>query len=90
MQARPANCETLCFVEFLEAVRSLPEDGRQLAENYRLLKANERHPSLNLKKIDEIWSVRVDLHYRALGIDAQDGIPWFWIGSHADYDRFFA
>lgn len=76
---------------FWKQFEALPEDVRQLAEkNYRLLKANERHPSLNLKKIDEIWSVRVDLHYRALGIDAQDGIPWFWIGSHADYDRFFA
>jgi hypothetical protein len=27
------------------------------------------------------------MHYRAIGIDAPDGIQWIWIGSHADYDK---
>jgi len=31
--------------------------------------------------------VRVGLHYRALGIDVKDGVCWFWIGTHADYDK---
>jgi len=42
---------------------------------------------LHLKKIGRYWSVRVGLHFRALGIDVDDGILWFWIGSHADYDK---
>jgi len=25
--------------------------------------------------------------YRALATDAEDGIVWFWIGTHAEYDR---
>jgi hypothetical protein len=25
--------------------------------------------------------------YRALAREADDGYLWFWIGSHADYDR---
>jgi hypothetical protein len=29
----------------------------------------------------------VGAHYRALAVDAPDGILWFWIGSHAEYDR---
>jgi len=75
---------------FWKQFDALPEDVRKLAEkNYRLLKVDERHPSLNLKKIDDLWSVRVGLHYRALGVDASDGILWFWIGSHAEYDKFF-
>ena len=70
---------------------ALPREIRELADkSYELLKANPRHPSLQLKKIDELWSVRVGQHYRALGIDAPDGIQWIWIGSHADYDRFLA
>ena len=32
-------------------------------------------------------SVRVGLHYRALGIAVADGASWFWIGTHAAYDR---
>jgi hypothetical protein len=35
-----------------------------------------------------LWSVRVGTHYRALGFDKPEGIVWFWIGTHAEYDRF--
>jgi hypothetical protein len=31
--------------------------------------------------------VRVGLRYRALAVEADDGLLWFWIGSHADYDK---
>lgn len=61
---------------------------RDLADkNFQLLKADSRHPSLHLKKIDRLWSVRVGAHYRALGLDKPEGVVWFWIGSHADYDK---
>ena len=69
----------------------LPPEIRELAEkNFELLKENYRHPSLQLKRIEELWSARVGMHYRAIGIDAPDGIQWIWIGSHADYDKFIA
>jgi hypothetical protein len=25
--------------------------------------------------------------YRALAVDAQENVVWFWIGTHAEYDR---
>jgi hypothetical protein len=53
-----------------------------------LLKQNPRHPSLKLKRIAALWSVRVGIDYRALGIDTPEVIQWIWIGSHADYDQF--
>jgi hypothetical protein len=59
----------------------------QARRNYDLLKENPRHPSLHLKQIGRFWSVRVGWHHRALGVTIDDGILWFWIGSHADYDR---
>ena len=67
----------------------LPPEIRALADkNYQLLKDNGRHPSLRLKKIGELWSVRVGDHYRAIGIDDEpEGIYWIWIGTHAEYDR---
>ena len=55
-------------------------------EKYELLKADPRHPSLHFKRIGSVWSVRAGLHYRALGHDVPDGIQWFWIGTHAEYD----
>ncbi|NCD32231.1 MAG: hypothetical protein EOL87_02315 [Spartobacteria bacterium] len=70
----------------------LPFHVRNTADKYfDLLKKNPKHPSLHLKQIGTLWSVRAGLHYRALGIDTpseEKGILWIWIGSHAEYDRF--
>jgi hypothetical protein len=66
----------------------LPADIRALADkNFALLKSDPRHPSLHLKQIDDLWSVRVGDHYRALGTEVKEGIYWIWIASHAEYDR---
>ena len=66
----------------------MPKSVQQLADkNFALLKRDTQHPSLHFKKIDRFRSVRVGLAYRALGLEVPDGILWFWIGSHADYDR---
>jgi len=75
--------------KFWAHYRKLPKRIRDLADkNFELLKADPKHPSLHLKQIGNIWSVRVGKHYRALGSNGPEGIIWFWIGSHADYDRF--
>ena len=68
--------------------RRLPPQIRSVADkNFELLKDNARHPSLHLKKIGNYFSVRIGLAYRSLGVEVDEGILWFWIGSHADYDR---
>jgi hypothetical protein len=68
--------------------RLLDADVQKLADRaFALLKANPRHPSLHLKKAGRYWSARVGLHHRALGIEAPDGIVWFWIGMHGEYDK---
>ena len=73
--------------KFWEAYRLLPEQVRDLADkNYALLKSNPQHPSLQLKKAGRFWSVRVGLRYRALAVEADGDLVWFWIGSHAEYD----
>jgi hypothetical protein len=41
---------------------------------------------LHLKKVGLFWSVRVGGRYRALTTEIDQGLLWFWIGSHADYD----
>jgi hypothetical protein len=72
---------------FWQAYEKLPDNVRVLADkNYALLKENPQHPSLHLKKVGRFWSVRVGLRYRALAVDVDGGLLWFWIGSHADYD----
>ena len=74
--------------DFWTCYRALPLDVQKLADRaFTQLKANPNHPSLHFKKANEFWSARVGLHYRALGFEVNDGILWFWIGTHAEYDR---
>jgi hypothetical protein len=66
----------------------LPVSIQNIAdEAFRMLKKDKNHPSLHLKKIKNIWSVRVGIKYRALGVAKDSNIVWFWIGSHDDYDK---
>jgi len=55
--------------------------------HFALLKENPSHPSLHFKKIGKYRSVRVRRRYRALDVEAPEGLVWFWIGSHADHDK---
>lgn len=79
---------------FWKRLAALPEPVRQLAhKNYALLRADSFHPSLHFKKVGKnktLWSVRVGEHYRALGLDKSEGVVWFWVGTHAEYDKLIA
>lgn len=73
---------------FWKCYYELPQEIQNQADkNFDLLKTDSRHPSLHFKKIGKYWSVRASRDYRALGIDAEDGILWFWMGTHREYDR---
>ena len=73
---------------FWSSLNSLPRDIQELARaNYKLLVANPSHPSLHFKRVGRQWSVRIGLHYRAIGKPVEDGVLWAWIGTHAEYDR---
>lgn len=77
--------------QFWQCYQQLPKEVRELADkNYQLLKSDPKHPSLHFKQIGGLWSVRVGLHYRALGLDKPEGVVWFWIGSHSEYDRMLS
>ena len=73
----------LCFAD-------LPKHIKELAKkNYYLWLDDAEHPSIQFKKVHEnrpIYSARVGIHYRALGILEENTAIWFWIGSHAEYD----
>lgn len=76
---------------FWAAYRDLPPEIKEAArKTYQLFHENAYHPSLRFKKVhqrDPIYSARVTLGYRALGLVGDDEIAWFWIGTHAAYDR---
>lgn len=78
---------------FWEAYYLLEKDVRERARKaYRLWSENPFHPSLHFKCInteEALWSVRVTLSYRAVGILEDDTVTWFWIGNHDNYEKFF-
>ena len=53
---------------FLKAFRALPAEAQvKLLKALKLLEANQRHPSLRVRKMEGregIWEARVDLKYR--------------------------
>jgi hypothetical protein len=74
--------------KFWAHYRRLPVSVQELADkNFQLLKADSRHPSLQLKKVSQMWSARVGAHYRALAVESQKDLVWFWIGTHAEYNE---
>ena len=77
--------------KFRKAFEKLPAEIQQRARQaYTIWKENPNHPSLHFKQIHEtqpIFSVRVGLSYRAIGIKEKDVMVWFWIGSHEEYNN---
>ncbi len=62
----------------------------QAKEAYQQFKKDPYHSSLQFKRIHSnkpIYSVRVNIDYRAVGIIKENEIVWFWIGSHNVYDK---
>lgn len=80
--------------KFRKAYADLPQEIRKQArDTYRLFLGNPYHPSLRFKQIHSgrpIYSVRIGLGYRALGVREGEEIIRFWIGSHADYDKLIS
>ncbi|MBI4324050.1 MAG: hypothetical protein HY674_02175 [Chloroflexi bacterium] len=64
-----------------------PEIQRRADEAFALLKANPRHPSLQLKKKSTAWVARVTPAYRALAKERPEGLLWVWVGPHDEYER---
>jgi len=76
---------------FRKLLAKLPAAARdQAREGYRLFRLNPSHPGLKFKKVHAdpaIYSVRVGIHYRAVGAVDGNDVVWFWIGAHAGYDK---
>ena len=63
---------------------------KQAREAYRQFEKNPHHPSLHFKRVHSsrpIYSVRVNLDYRAVGIRDGEEIVWHWIGPHDEYEK---
>jgi mRNA-degrading endonuclease RelE of RelBE toxin-antitoxin system len=78
-------------IEFRKLFADLPEQVQQQVRTaYRQFKEDPSHPSLRFKKVHPelpIYSARISKNYRAVGQLEGDTVIWFWVGSHAEYDK---
>jgi hypothetical protein len=75
--------------DYWSCYNALPKEIQfQARQKFELWKKDPFHPSLHFKEIkNNLWSVRVNRQYRALGRRKDSLIVWFWIGPHAEYDE---
>lgn len=69
-----------------------PRVRRAAREAYQLFAKNPDHPSLRFKKLqgyENVWSVRINEQFPAVGERDGDSIAWAWIGSHNEFDNRF-
>lgn len=77
--------------DFRKRLNQLPISVQEQANKaYALWRTDPYHPSLQFKRVSQrqpIYSARVSLNYRTLGLLEKEHIYWFWIGTHAEYDE---
>jgi hypothetical protein len=69
------------------------ETQRQAEAAFKRFQSDPNHPSLHFKqlqKFPDYWSARISIGYRCVCKRNNEELFWFWIGSHADFDRDFA
>lgn len=77
--------------DFWKAYKTLDTEIKEKIKNtFKLWEINPRHPSLRFKKIGKIWSIRIDMNYRALALLKNDKFYWFCVGNHDDYKKILA
>lgn len=77
--------------KFRAAFKKLPPNIKIKARRvYQSWKISPHNAYANFKLIHQakpIYSIRIGLAYRALGVKDGDTIIWFWIGSHSEYEK---
>lgn len=77
--------------QFRKLFADLPKQVQQQTRAaYHQFQKDPSYPSLRFKKVHPelpIYSARISKNYRAVGQVEGDTVIWFWIGSHAEYDR---
>ena len=83
--------KSVTTASFRKMFSVLPSNVQTQAKDaYLRFRDNPWHPGLQFKPVHShrpIFSARININYRAVGIIDDDGVVWFWIGSHADYDN---
>lgn len=80
--------------DFIKLFEKLPERIKYQARfAYKEWKENPFLPNLQFKKIHPmkpIYSVRINIGWRAIGYKNDNDMIWFWIGSQENYNKMIS
>jgi hypothetical protein len=83
-----SSFESHASAEFWARYHQLAVEVQRAADKqFDLFQRDPSHPSLRLKPVGELWSVRVTDAFRALAVRDGNNFYWFWIGPHDEYMR---
>lgn len=83
--------QSKAVASFWEGYHRLPAKVRRAArKQFGLWLEDPHHPSVRFKKVGNFWSARVTGSYRAVGVMDGDTVVWFFIDTHAEYDRLLS
>jgi hypothetical protein len=77
--------------KFRKAFRNLPAPVQSKARKaFHLWRQDPGNPLLHYKQVHRskpVYSIRIGLGWRAVGLKAENQMIWFWVGSHSNYDK---
>ena len=77
--------------KFWKLYKDLPTNIQAQAKaTYKQFKKDPYYPSLHFKQVHStkpVYSARISLDYRAIGILQDNKVGWFWIGPHDEYEQ---
>jgi len=76
---------------FWKLYKDLPTTLRAQAKaTYKQFQQDPYYPSLHFKQVHStkpIYSARISLDYRVIGVLQDNKVVWFWIGPHDEYEK---
>jgi mRNA-degrading endonuclease RelE of RelBE toxin-antitoxin system len=76
---------------FRKRLGDLPVSVQEQADKaYALWQEDPYYPSLQFKRVSQkqpIYSARVSINYRVLGLLEADHVYWYWISAHDEYNE---
>jgi mRNA-degrading endonuclease RelE of RelBE toxin-antitoxin system len=77
--------------KFWKLYKDLPTNLRAQAKaTYKQFQKDPYYPSLHFKQVHStkpIYSARISLDYRVIGVLQDNKVVWFWIGPHDEYEK---
>lgn len=70
-----------------------PRIQRRTRKAYAQFVTDPSYSGLEFKRLGTrhpLWSIRITDSYRAVGVRQLDRVTWFFVGTHAEYDKLLS